>query len=191
MSARRRTRWERLTPVQRKLAREAKLAKVINARHVQSERAGGTFLLAAIRAGRQLAYVKKQLDHGEFEEWVQEYCPKISLRTVRRYRQVATKLWPRIKVKVGNRPHVAGLESVRQAFTYVEQLETGYTVKWPYEDDVAQVLALLDRVKALGGPGEVIILALERLADDFENGLVQVPTDGPVTFSMRKEKVPT
>jgi len=158
-------------------ALEAKLARVINARHEYCEQAGGTFLLSAIRAGRQLAYVKAQLDHGEFEEWVTEHCPDISHRTARRYRQLA-RCWSKIKVKVGNRPHVAGLESVRGLFTYVEQLETGYTIRWPYEEDVNRLLALLLRVKLLGEAQQVVLLALERLADDFENGLITANADG-------------
>ena len=53
----------------------ADLASSINTAHQQAERALRDGLLHAIRAGELLLLTKRQVEHGEWENWLQANVP--------------------------------------------------------------------------------------------------------------------
>ena len=93
----------------------ADLATAINAAHQRAERALRDGLLNAIRAGELLLLAKRQVDHGQWENWLQANVP-FQARTARAYIQLA-RLDPEKRQRVADLPLRGALSAIRERGT--------------------------------------------------------------------------
>ncbi len=72
------------------------IAEEINQHHEDGKRHLHSAILSFKEAGEKLIQVKVSLPHGEWGDWLADYCPDISERTARNYMRLAEN-WQRLE----------------------------------------------------------------------------------------------
>ncbi len=72
------------------------IAEEINQHHEDGKRHLHSAILSFKEAGEKLIQVKVSLPHGEWGDWLSDYCPDISERTARNYMRLAEN-WQRLE----------------------------------------------------------------------------------------------
>ena len=70
---------------------EVLIAK-INTAHAEAQAYAGKAIERALEAGDLLLLAKGQVDHGQWQSWLKQHCPAISVRTAQNYMKVAKEL---------------------------------------------------------------------------------------------------
>jgi len=64
----------------------------INTAHAEAQAYAGKAIERALEAGDLLLLAKSQVAHGQWQSWLKEHCPAISIRTAQDYMRVAKSL---------------------------------------------------------------------------------------------------
>src|SRR2546422_3300681 len=89
----------------------SRLAAKINTEHAATTRAAREMIRHILRCGEYLLEAKRQLPHGQFEDWLETHCETLGVRMARYYMQLAVR-WETLGIP--QKKAIEGLKSFRQ-----------------------------------------------------------------------------